>query len=143
MQFNVSFLPAYGAAFLLMFARIGTMLMLLPGLGEMSVPSRIRLTIALLLTLDRHYLVATGAPGAIKAAVGLAGPYDFLPFDAASAIDAFGRYPDPQATQPIHFVRADAPPNGGGGAQRRCARVRHTSAERLRHAAGQMVWRWC
>jgi flagellar biosynthetic protein FliR len=50
MQFNVSFLPAYGAAFILMFARVGTMLMLLPGLGEMSVPVRIRLTIALILT---------------------------------------------------------------------------------------------
>ena len=51
MQVNVSFLPAYGAAFILMFARVGTMLMLLPGLGEMSVPVRIRLTIAVLLTL--------------------------------------------------------------------------------------------
>ena len=51
MQLDVSFLPAYGAAFILMFARIGTMIMLLPGLGEMSVPARIRLTIALMLTL--------------------------------------------------------------------------------------------
>ena len=51
MQVDVSFLPAYGAAFILMFARIGTMIMLLPGLGEMSVPARIRLTIALMLTL--------------------------------------------------------------------------------------------
>jgi flagellar biosynthetic protein FliR len=50
MQFNVSFLPAYGAAFILMFARIGTMIMLLPGLGELSVPARIRLVVALLLT---------------------------------------------------------------------------------------------
>ena len=50
MKLDVSFLPAYGAAFMLMFARIGTMLMLLPGLGEMSVPVRIRLSIALLLT---------------------------------------------------------------------------------------------
>jgi len=50
MQLNVSFLPAYGAAFILMFARIGTMIMLLPGLGEMSVPVRVRLTIALVLT---------------------------------------------------------------------------------------------
>ena len=50
MQLNVSFLPAYGAAFILMFARIGTMIMLLPGLGEMSVPARVRLTIALVLT---------------------------------------------------------------------------------------------
>jgi flagellar biosynthetic protein FliR len=50
MQLNVSFLPAYGAAFILMFARIGTMIMLLPGLGELSVPARVRLTVALVLT---------------------------------------------------------------------------------------------
>src|SRR3982751_6313836 len=50
MQLDVSFLPAYGAAFMLMFARIGTMIMLLPGLGEMSVPARVRLTVALVLT---------------------------------------------------------------------------------------------
>ena len=31
MQVDVSFLPALAAAFLLMFARIGTMVMLLPG----------------------------------------------------------------------------------------------------------------
>ncbi len=66
--------------------------------------------IALLVALDRHYLAAAGAPGAVKAAVGLAGPYDFLPFDAKSAIDAFGAAPDKLATQPIHFARADAPP---------------------------------
>ncbi len=66
--------------------------------------------IALLVTLDRHYLAAAGAPGAIKAVIGLAGPYDFLPLDAKSAIDAFGEAPDKDLTQPIHFVRADAPP---------------------------------
>lgn len=50
MQVDVSFLPAYAAAFMLCFARIGTMIMLLPGLGEMSVPPRVRLTVALVLT---------------------------------------------------------------------------------------------
>ena len=50
MQIDVSFLPAFAAAFMLMFARIGTMVMLLPGLGELSVPARVRLTIALVLT---------------------------------------------------------------------------------------------
>ena len=60
MKLDVSFLPAYGAAFMLMFARIGTMLMLLPGLGEMSVPVRIRLSIALLLTLVLFPLTGTG-----------------------------------------------------------------------------------
>jgi flagellar biosynthetic protein FliR len=50
MQIDVSFLPALAAAFLLSFARIGTMVMLLPGLGEMTVSPRVRLTIALALT---------------------------------------------------------------------------------------------
>jgi flagellar biosynthetic protein FliR len=50
MQVDVSFLPAYAAAFLLGFARIGTMVMLLPGLGELTVSPRVRLTIALVLT---------------------------------------------------------------------------------------------
>ena len=50
MRIDVSFLPALAAAFLLTFARVGTMVMLLPGLGELNVPARVRLTIALVLT---------------------------------------------------------------------------------------------
>ena len=50
MHIDISFLPALAAAFLLAFARVGTMVMLLPGIGEMSVPSRVRLTMALVLT---------------------------------------------------------------------------------------------
>ena len=50
MKIDVSFLPTLAAAFLLTFGRIGTMVMLLPGLGDMTVPSRIRLAIALVLT---------------------------------------------------------------------------------------------
>ena len=50
MRIDVSFLPALAAAFLLVFARVGSMLMLLPGLGEMSVPVRLRLTVALALS---------------------------------------------------------------------------------------------
>jgi flagellar biosynthetic protein FliR len=49
MRIDVSFLPAVAAAFILVFARVGTMLMLLPGLGELNVPVNIRLTVALLL----------------------------------------------------------------------------------------------
>jgi flagellar biosynthetic protein FliR len=51
MRIDISFLPALAAAFLLAFARIGAMVMLLPGLGELSVPARVRLTLALLLTV--------------------------------------------------------------------------------------------
>lgn len=50
MRVDVSILPALAAAYLLVFARIGTMVMLLPGFGEMSVPVRVRLAVALLLT---------------------------------------------------------------------------------------------
>jgi flagellar biosynthetic protein FliR len=50
MRIDVSFLPAIAAAFMLVFARVGTMVMLLPGLGELSVPVRVRLTIALVLS---------------------------------------------------------------------------------------------
>jgi flagellar biosynthetic protein FliR len=49
MRVDVSLLPALAATFMLVFARIGTMVMLLPGLGEMSMPVRVRLTIALVL----------------------------------------------------------------------------------------------
>jgi flagellar biosynthesis protein FliR len=49
MRIDVSFLPALAAAFILVLARIGTMLMLLPGLGELNLSVRIRLTVALLL----------------------------------------------------------------------------------------------
>ncbi len=50
MRVDVSFLPALATAFLLVFARIGMMVMMLPGLGDHSVPVRVRLALALALT---------------------------------------------------------------------------------------------
>lgn len=50
MRIDVSFLPVLAAAFLLTFARVGTMIMMLPGIGEMTIPTRVRLTMALVLT---------------------------------------------------------------------------------------------
>ena len=49
MRIDLSYLPALGAAFLLVFARTGIMLMLLPGLGEQNISARMRLTFALIL----------------------------------------------------------------------------------------------
>ncbi|PZU73711.1 MAG: alpha/beta hydrolase [Brevundimonas sp.] len=66
--------------------------------------------LAMMIVLDRRYMAAVGQPGLIKAAAGLAGPYDFLPFDVAASRNAFGRAPDPTLTQPVTFVRPDAPP---------------------------------
>ena len=51
MRIDISLLPALAAAFMLVFARIGAMVMLLPGFGETNIPVRIKLAIALLLTL--------------------------------------------------------------------------------------------
>jgi len=51
MRVDISLLPALAAAFMLVFARIGAMVMLLPGLGESNIPVRIKLGIALVLTL--------------------------------------------------------------------------------------------
>jgi flagellar biosynthetic protein FliR len=50
MKIDVSMLPMLAAAFLLTFARVGTMVMMMPGIGEMNMPARVRLTIALILT---------------------------------------------------------------------------------------------
>lgn len=66
--------------------------------------------LAMMVALDPRYLDAAGAPGALQAAFGLSGPYEFLPFDVASSINAFGQAPDPRQTQPVTFASAEAPP---------------------------------
>lgn len=64
-----------------------------------------------MLTLDRQWLGREGVPeGTVKGAVVLAGPSDFYPFAKKSSINALGHWPRPQDTQPVNFVRADAPP---------------------------------
>jgi acetyl esterase/lipase len=66
---------------------------------------------AVMLGLDRRYLDDAGVPqAAIRGVVGLAGPYDFYPWDAEASRNAFGQYPEPLQTQPVTFARADAPP---------------------------------
>jgi acetyl esterase/lipase len=67
--------------------------------------------LAALLTLDPRYFAATGqAAPHIAGVIGLSGPYDFLPLLEPDVQDMFGPpllYPE---SQPINFVRADAPP---------------------------------
>jgi acetyl esterase/lipase len=66
---------------------------------------------ALMLALAPQYLSAASVnAGNIRGAVGLAGPYDFLPFDVDATRNAFGAWPDSAQTQPVTFVRPDAPP---------------------------------
>jgi acetyl esterase/lipase len=66
---------------------------------------------AAMLGLDPTYLRRAGVdPARVAGVATLAGPFDFLPFDVKASIEAFGRAPDPAQTQPVNFVRADAPP---------------------------------
>lgn len=66
--------------------------------------------LAMMIALDPRYMRATGKPDIIRAAAGLAGPYEFLPFNVAASINAFGHVDDPLQTQPLTFARPDAPP---------------------------------
>ncbi|MGO9994623.1 MAG: alpha/beta hydrolase [Steroidobacteraceae bacterium] len=66
---------------------------------------------AALVTLDRRYFLATGGPVPhITGVIGLSGPYDFLPLTDPDLKDMFGPAALYPQSQPINFVRADAPP---------------------------------
>ncbi len=81
-------------------------------------PARITLSghsagahIAMMLTLDPHYLAAQDVdPKIVRATVGMSGPYDFYPFDSTRSINAMMAWPKPQETQPIHYASKAAPP---------------------------------
>jgi acetyl esterase/lipase len=67
--------------------------------------------LAALVTLDPRYFAATGqAAPHIAGVIGLSGPYDFLPLLEPEDQDMFGPPQLYPASQPINFVRADAPP---------------------------------
>jgi acetyl esterase/lipase len=61
---------------------------------------------ALMLALDPQWL----GDKPVTAAISLAGAADFYPFTSKRAINAMSKFPDPTATQPVTFVRANAPP---------------------------------
>ena len=64
-----------------------------------------------LAVLDKRFLDAAVVKAeSIKAVATLAGPFDFLPLDSKITKQVFGKVSDLQSTQPINFVRKDAPP---------------------------------
>jgi dienelactone hydrolase len=64
-----------------------------------------------MIALAAEYLSTAGVDAhRIRGAIGLAGPYDFLPFDVDATRNAFDAAPDSTLTQPVTFARADAPP---------------------------------
>ncbi len=66
---------------------------------------------AALVTLDPRYFAAAGqSVPRVAGVIGLSGPYDFLPLLEPDVQDMFGPPPLYPESQPINFVRADAPP---------------------------------
>ncbi|ANU06822.1 alpha/beta hydrolase [Paraurantiacibacter namhicola] len=66
---------------------------------------------AVMLALDRQWLGREGlGEDTLKGIIGLAGPYDFLPFNSDGTKLVFGQEDDPERTQPVNFARAGAPP---------------------------------
>lgn len=64
--------------------------------------------IAAMLAVDDRWLGPARAN--VKGLVGLAGPYDFAPFDVDASRAAFGDWPRPAETQPVTHAGAGDPP---------------------------------
>lgn len=64
--------------------------------------------IAAMLAVDGRWLGPDRA--AVRGLAGLAGPYDFAPFNVGAAQAAFGGWPKPAETQPVTWADASAPP---------------------------------
>lgn len=99
---------------------------------------------AVTLALDPARFGAPGLAGRLTAAVGLAGPYDFYPFDVKQSIRAFGGLPEPDRTQPVNLVTAAAPPMFLGHGDRDATVGRHNAvnlAQKLREAGVRVVER--
>jgi flagellar biosynthetic protein FliR len=62
MTVAVGWLPATAYFYILIFARVGTILMLIPALGEMTIPATMRLAFALLLSLVLFPLIQPELP---------------------------------------------------------------------------------
>ncbi|HEY0012725.1 MAG TPA: alpha/beta hydrolase [Allosphingosinicella sp.] len=94
--------------------------------------------IAAMLALDPQWLGPDRA--AVRGLAGLGGPYDFLPLDTVPTRVAFGKAEDLEATQPVNFASADAPPALLlHGAEDTTVHPRHsrTLAERLAQAGAE------
>ncbi len=67
--------------------------------------------IAVMLALNTSYLQQVGISATtLRGVVGLSGPYDFIPFTYDYMFDLFGPPARHAESQPINYVRADAPP---------------------------------
>lgn len=65
---------------------------------------------AVMLALDHSFLHDQGVSVPVRAVAGISGPYDFYPFEYGVVSDVFGKVDNPEGTQPVNLVTADAPP---------------------------------
>lgn len=67
---------------------------------------------AVMTAIDPQWLAREGlGADTVAGAIGLAGPYDFYPFDSESTRASFGEASDPaNTTQPVAFASAQSPP---------------------------------
>jgi acetyl esterase/lipase len=65
---------------------------------------------AAMLGLDPSFLREFGVTMPINGIAALSGPFDFYPFEYNEVRDVFGKAPNPEGTQPINLVTAEAPP---------------------------------
>lgn len=70
---NLDWAPAAAFTYLILFARIGAMLMLMPALGEDTIPARLRLAFALLFTFILYPLLSDVMPAMPADLVGIVG----------------------------------------------------------------------
>ncbi|AMU87682.1 alpha/beta hydrolase [Sphingopyxis macrogoltabida] len=101
---------------------------------------------AVMLALDPQWMREAGSDAsAIRGVAALAGPYDFLPFEKGGRADvAMGDIRPAERTQPIQFVRADAPPLWlGHGTADTVVRVRNSQnlAAAMHKAGGTAMLR--
>jgi len=65
---------------------------------------------AIMLGLDGSFRRDFNVTMPIRAIAGISGPYNFYPFEYEQVRDTFGSAPNPEGTQPVNLVTADAPP---------------------------------
>jgi acetyl esterase/lipase len=98
--------------------------------------------IAAMLALNPSYLGQLGmSANQLRGFIGIAGPYDFLPLKNQTLIEIFGDAAGIPETQPVNFVRSEAPPalllHGEADKVVGPHNTRHL-AERLREAGGRV-----
>ncbi|MBD8064304.1 flagellar type III secretion system protein FliR [Devosia sp. PTR5] len=74
MTLGLDWLPATAFSYIILFARVAAILMLMPALGEQTIPVRMRLSFALLFTLVLYPLLSSAIPATsdnLPAMVGL------------------------------------------------------------------------